>query len=148
EEEGARAVWGSFHARPVVPSWVPDREATVDLRIEDQTGDRLIEIRSNLDSPVLTGRLVAAGVGVGAARLRGERERDLRVRAGLGDDQLARPRAREGPPRHVEQEALSEAVVAGDEVQPGREVHLHLGRRPDVLEVNGLEHGQNSKPFL
>src|SRR5262249_30241058 len=31
-------------------------------------------------------------------------------------------------------------VVARDEVQPRRQVHLHLGRGADVLEVNRLKH--------
>ncbi len=53
---------------------------------------------------------------------------------------LAGPGLRQRPPHHVEQEALAEPVVAGDEVQARRQLHLELGGGPDVPKVQVLEH--------
>ena len=50
------------------------------------------------------------------------------------------------PPLDLQKrEALAEAVVPGDQVEPRREVHRQLGRRTDVLEVEVLNHW--SGPF-
>ena len=56
---------------------------------------------------------------------------------------LARPPARERPPRNVEKEALAETVVAGNEVHPLRDIESHLGGRSHIMEFQALEHGSS-----
>jgi hypothetical protein len=44
------------------------------------------------------------------------------------------------PPGNIEQEALPEAIVSGQEVESRRELEFHFLRWSDILEVQVLKH--------
>ena len=126
---------GRKRAGVETPREAPDR---IDLRVEDQPRDRRARV---LHGPANPRGFVLTGVREDPWGLLGVRVANLGFEASPRNHHLACPRAREGPPSHIEQEALPEPVVPGDEIQPRRKVERHLGRRTDVLEVKGLEHG-------
>ena len=43
-------------------------------------------------------------------------------------------------PRCIEQERLAQAIVPGDDVQAGPQIHLYLGGRPHMREFQVLQH--------
>ena len=66
--------------------------------------------------------------------------RPRRIARGQTRIQVAWPFARQRPPRDIQQEALAEPVVAGDQIQPALEVQHHSRRWTDILQFKPFKH--------
>ncbi len=132
---------GRYLSGLAVAKRVPEREAAIDARVEDQArvrrppgpaGPRLIgRHEAALQRAPRALGLIAKGDGCLAPARNDILRRPHRVSS---------PRARQRPPRHVEQEALTWPVVSRDEIEPRGERHLHLGGRTYVLQVQVFKH--------
>jgi hypothetical protein len=119
--------------------WVVYRDAAVDANVDDKLAFLPDRSRSLSQFRRLPDRAVVVVLGLrdhrDVAKPRDELDRGPFL---LRHDTLTAPgqwpRARKCPPRAVEEQRLAETVVAGDEIQPRREVQLHLGRGADILQ--------------
>src|SRR5262249_40726099 len=136
---------------PVIPGGIPDGEAPIRLCVDNQSR---IPGAASLPEPTLVARDILALVGHPLGLRRHAKSdarwlldvgRPSRVTGGQLRIEVLRPSPGECPPCYVEQEAFAESVVACDEVQARRELHLHLGGWPNILQVQVLKH--RSSPF-
>ena len=132
---------------PVVPRRIPHRETAIGVSVDDKPGNPW---PPGAPGPALVQRRVGACVAVTVARrgTYGKAQRcrcpDVRwprcVAGGQAGIQVAGPLAGQGPPGNVEQEALAEPVVTGDQVDPRRQFQLHLVRRAYVDQLQPFKH--------
>ena len=136
---------------PVVSSRIPDREAAVDMSMDDEPG---IPWSARLPGPTL----VQGGVFALIAQASSGRGRYREAKSsGLGDVggpsrvaraqarvQIVRPPPRQRPPGHVEQKTLAESVVAGDEFNRGARSSAMVGAGPTFSIPRRLSMSINS----
>ena len=123
---------------PIVAGRVPDRKSAINADVKDDAGHRRT-----------TG--IGRPAGIAAPELGHDRLGDPALSLDLVLDggvlptrrrkcRSVRPGACQGPPGQIQEEALAQAVVAGDHVQAVGEVDPQMRSQSHVLEFKMLQH--------